>query len=141
MKKLSPSEMKKLEMYGILAEWFEDDAYLQHILSGLIRFMVDNTLQESLEAEQRRTGTRTVRKWRASRRHSSKRIRVRDIENDRRSVAVVIDSWRRRSVLFKDLAECCKDGTCNFTTIGGIFVLLAIDASAGLGIPEDAMAG
>ena len=38
-------------------------------------------------------------------------------------------SWFRSS-----MAECCKSGACNFTTIGGVFVLLGIAVRLGRGV-------
>ena len=38
-------------------------------------------------------------------------------------------SWFR-----SEMAECCKAGPCNFTTVGGVFVLLGLAERRGLGV-------
>ena len=67
-----------------------------------------------------------------SKKQASKRIRVSDF---RKAHSVLISTGEfTREWFNKNLPDCAKDGGCNFTTIGGIFVLLRIAEYIGEGI-------
>ena len=69
---------------------------------------------------------------RGGHRQSTKRIKVSDFQSAHK--VLIVTGEFTRSWFKQYLQDCNKDGGCNFTTIGGIFVLLGDASYCKLGV-------